>query len=166
MTEYKTLDLLRAGLSSGSILPPNVRATKVVTQPSLVVGGQRIHADAIVEFLVLNSPHKPIQALIELKSRLTPMVLEGVVHHLLRDRNELHRLAEYQDLYPMVAAPYISDSIQTRCKQLGVGYIDLNGTFALIHHDVYVDIVRPATVFKNPQGVKNIFSGRSRRILR
>jgi Mn-dependent DtxR family transcriptional regulator len=29
-----------------------------------------------------------------------------------------------------------------------------------------VDIVRPATAFKNPQGVKNIFSGKSRRILR
>ena len=66
----------------------------------------------------------------------------------------------------MVAAPYISDSVQTRCKELGVGYIDLNGTLALIHHDVYVDIVRPATAFKNPQGVNHIFSGRSRRIIR
>src|SRR5438128_2874017 len=27
-------------------------------------------------------------------------------------------------------------------------------------------LVRPATAFKNPQGIKNIFSGRSRRILR
>jgi hypothetical protein len=72
----------------------------------------------------------------------------------------------YEDLYPMVAAPYISDSVQARCKELGVGYIDLNGTFTLIHHDVYVDIIRPATTFKNPQGVKNVFSGRSRRIIR
>jgi hypothetical protein len=42
----------------------------------------------------------------------------------------------------------------------------LNGTFALIHGDIYVDVVRPATMFKNPQGAKNIFSGRSRRIIR
>ena len=66
----------------------------------------------------------------------------------------------------MVAAPYISESVQARCKELGVGYIDLNGTFALIHKDVYVDVVRPATAFKNPQGIKGVFSGRSRRILR
>ena len=166
MTEYKTLELLLAGLTSGSLLPPNVRATKVVAQSSFAAAGQRVPVDAIVEFTVVNSTHKPIQAVIELKSRLTPMALEGVVHQLLRHRNELHRLGEYQDLYPMVAAPYLSDSIQARCKELGVGYIDLNGTFALIHHDVYVDIVRPATAFKNPQGVKNIFSGKSRRILR
>ena len=49
----------------------------------------------------------------------------------------------------MVAAPYISESVQARCKELGVGYIDLNGTFALIHRDVYIDVVRPATAFKN-----------------
>jgi hypothetical protein len=56
--------------------------------------------------------------------------------------------------------------IHYRCKELGVGYIDLNGTLALINKDVYVDVVRPATAFKNPQGIRNVFSGRSRRILR
>ena len=166
MKEYKTLELLLAGLTSGSLLPPNVRATTVATRPSFEVAGRCIQPDAIVEFTVANSSPKTIKTVIELKSRLTPMELEGVVHQLLRHRNELHRLGDYEDLYPMVAAPYISDSVQARCKELGVGYIDLNGTFALIHHDVYVDIVRPATAFKNPQGVKNIFSGRSRRIIR
>jgi len=34
------------------------------------------------------------------------------------------------------------------------------------YKDVYVDVVRPVTAFKNPQGIKNIFSGKSRRILR
>ena len=166
MKEYKALELLLAGLTSGSLLPPNVRTTTVATQPSFDVAGKRIQVDAIVEFTVANSGHKTIKAVIELKSRLTPMTLEGVVHQVLRHRNELHRLGDYEDLYPMVAAPYISDSVQARCKELGVGYIDLNGTFALIHNDIYVDIVRPATAFKNPQGVKHIFSGRSRRIIR
>ena len=66
----------------------------------------------------------------------------------------------------MVAAPYLSDSVQRRCKELGVGYIDLNGNFLLARQGVYVDVVRPATAFKNPQGVKRIFAGRSRRIIR
>jgi hypothetical protein len=107
-----------------------------------------------------------LTAIIELKSRLQPMALEGVVHQVLRYRNELHRSGAYRDLYPMVAAPYISESVQARCKELGVGYIDLNGTVALIRKDVYIDVVRPATAFKNPQGIRNIFSGRSRRVLR
>jgi hypothetical protein len=101
-----------------------------------------------------------------MKSRLMPLVLEGAIHEVLGYGNELQRSGAFKDLYPMVAAPYISDSVQQRCKQLRVGYIDLNGTFALIHGDVYVDVGRPPTRFKNPPGVKNIFSGRSRRVTR
>ena len=94
------------------------------------------------------------------------MVLEGAIHQILRYRNELRKTDRSEDIYPMLAAPYVSESVQQRCKEVGLGYIDLNGTFAIIHKDVYVDVVRPATEFKNPQGIKNIFSGRSRRVLR
>lgn len=66
----------------------------------------------------------------------------------------------------MVGAPYISESVQNRCKELGIGYVDLNGTLLLARRNIYVDVVRPATAYKNPQGVKRIFSGRSRRIVR
>lgn len=160
------MELLLNGLESGSLLPSGVRARTLVADRPLQVSGQNIHPDAIVEFTVNRPVSTSITAVIELKSRLQPMGLEGAIHQVLRLRNELHRSGSYQDLYPMVAAPYISESVQSRCKELGVGYIDLNGTLALIHKDVYIDVVRPATAFKNPQGIKNIFSGRSRRILR
>jgi AraC-like DNA-binding protein len=166
MKEYNTLELLLDGLESGNLLPPGVRAKTLVADRRFQVSGQNIHPDAIVEFTVNRPVSTSITAVIELKSRLQPMGLEGAIHQVLRFRNELHRLGAYQDLYPMLAAPYISESVRTRCKELGVGYIDLNGTLALIHKDVYIDVVRPATAFKNPQGIKNIFSGRSRRILR
>jgi len=94
------------------------------------------------------------------------MALEGAMHQVLHVRNELRGIAEYGDLYPMIDAPYLSDSVQKRCKELGVGYIDLNGNFLLAHQGVYVDVARPATVVKHPQGVKRIFAGRSRRIIR
>jgi len=157
---------LREGSESGTIVPPGVQARIVAMQPSFEVAGRRVQVDAIVEFTVKDLPNKPIKAVIEMKSRLTPMVLEGAIYQVLGYRNELQKSGTFTDLYPMVAAPYISDSVQRRCKELGVGYVDLNGTFALIRNDVYVDIVRPATMFKNPQGVKNIFSSRSRRIVR
>lgn len=166
MTEYRALELLLKGLESGSLLPDGVRAKTLATDRPFPVSGQKIHPDVIVEFTLNRPVPTSITAVIELKSRLQPMALEGVVHQLLRYRNELHRSGAYKDLYPMVAAPYISESVQARCKELGVGYIDLNGTVALIHKDVYIDVVRPATAFKNPQGIKNIFSGKSRRVLR
>lgn len=166
MTEYKTLELLREGLESGTLLPSGVHAQTLATERTFQIAGQKIQPDAIVRFTASRPLPRSITAIIELKSRLSPMGLEGVIHQVIRYRNELHRSGEYQDLYPMVAAPYISESVQARCKELGVGYIDLNGTLALIHKDVYIDVVRPATVFKNPQGIKNVFAGRSRRILR
>jgi hypothetical protein len=166
MIENRFLQYLREGLDSGTIVPPGVQARIVAMQPFLEVADRRLQVDAIVEFTVKGLPNKPIKAVIEMKSRLSPMILEGAIHQVLGYRNELQKSGTFTDLYPMVAAPYISDSVQRRCKELGVGYIDLNGTFALIHDDVYVDVVRPATTFKNPQGVKNIFSSRSRRIIR
>ena len=166
MSHNATIEDLRDGLQTGSILPPGVTAKILGIEPSFDLPDHRIEVDALVEFTVKSHPGKPIKAIIELKSRLTPMVLEGVIHQVLRYRNELRRTGRFDDLYPMVAAPYISESVQTRCKELGVGYIDLNGTFALIREDIYVDVVRPASAFKNPQGIKNIFSGKSRRIIR
>ncbi len=166
MSENKFLQYLREGLESGAILPPGVQARIVTMQPSFEVADRHVQVDAIVDFIVKDLPDKPIKAVIEMKSRLTPLVLEGVIHQVLGYRNELQKSGTFTDLYPMVAAPYISDSVQRRCKELGVGYIDLNGTLALICDGVYVDVVRPATEFKNPQGVKNIFSSRSRRIIR
>jgi hypothetical protein len=166
MSENKFLKYLREGLESGTIVPPGVQARIVAMQPSFEIADRRVQVDAIVEFTVKDLPNKPIKAVIEMKSRLTPMVLEGAIHQVLGYRNELQKSGTFNDLYPMMAAPYISDSVQRRCKELGVGYVDLNGTFALIRDDVYVDVVRPATTFKNPQGVKNIFSSRSRRIVR
>jgi len=166
MSENKFIKYLREGLESGTIVPPGVQARIVAMQPSFEIADRRVQVDAIVEFTVKDLPNKPVKAVIEMKSRLTPMVLEGAIHQVLGYRNELQKSGTFNDLYPMMAAPYISDSVQRRCKELGVGYVDLNGTFALIRDDVYVDVVRPATTFKNPQGVKNIFSSRSRRIVR
>jgi len=157
---------LCCGLKDGTLLPASVRAEILASDQVVQVADRKVEVDAIVEFNVADLAQKPIRAAIEFKSRLTPLALEGAVHQVLQVRNELRGVAEYGDLYPMIAAPYLSDSVQKRCKELGVGYIDLNGNFLLAHQGVYVDVARPATVFKHPQGVKRIFAGRSRRIIR
>jgi hypothetical protein len=166
MKEHNQFREICTGLEAGTLLPANTHAKIIALNQSFKVADRRIEVDAIVEFTIKQQPHKKIRAAIEFKSRLTPLVLDGAVHKVLRIRNELRSLPEHAELYPMVATPYISDNLQRRCKELGVGYVDLNGTFLLETQDVYIDVVRPAKAFKNPQGVKNIFAGRSRRIIR
>jgi hypothetical protein len=55
LNEYKALELLLIGLTSATLLPPNLRATVLATQISLEVAGRRIQPDALVEFTVANS---------------------------------------------------------------------------------------------------------------
>ena len=166
MVSNNYLSELCAGLVTGKLLPSNVHATVLHCHEPIPSLGRSIDVDALVEFRIKELQHEPITAVLEFKSRLTPLVLEGAIHQVLGIRNSLRALAIYGDVYPMVAAPYISDSVQNRCKELGIGYADLNGTFLLAHKNIYVDVVRPATAFKNPQGIKRIFSGKSRRIAR
>jgi len=163
MIESSLETLFRDRLESGALTPSGVRVRSISMHPVL---GSQIEVDSLVEFSFEKIPHRLIKAVIELKSRLTPMVLEGAIHQILRYRNELRKTSGFEDVYPMLVAPYISDSVQQRCKEVGVGYMDLNGTFSLIHKDVYIDVVRPAVEFKNPQGVRNVFTGRSRRVVR
>jgi hypothetical protein len=154
------------GLATGKLLPSNVQANVLQCEEAIAAAGGPVRADALIEFRVRDVQQEPITAVLEFKSRLTPLILEGTIHQVLGFSNSLRTSASYKDVYPMVAAPYISESVQNRCKELGIGYVDLNGTLLLARNNIYVDVVRPATAYKNPQGIKRIFSGKSRRIAR
>jgi hypothetical protein len=166
MVPNKHLRELCNGLAAGKLLPSHVEARVLHCDEAIPSTGRPIQADALIEFRTKGVQEEPITAVLEFKSRLTPLILEGTIHQLLGISNSLRASARYRDLYPMVGAPYISESIQNRCKELGIGYVDLNGTLLLVCRNIYVDVVRPATAYKNPQGIKRIFSGKSRRIAR
>ncbi len=166
MASYKNLERLRQLITDGSLLPANLTAKVLHYKDEDVARSGKIRADAVIEFSLKDVAVPRIQAVIEFKSRLTPLILEGTIHQLLGITNYLRDSGLYPDAYPMVAAPYLSEAIQNRCRELGIGYIDLNGTLLLAHKGVYVNIVRPATVHKNPQGIKKVFTGQSRRIAR
>ena len=160
------LQELCEGLATGRLLPSNVQANVLHCDEAIPAAGRPVRADALIEFHVKEFQREPITAVLEFKSRLTPLILEGTIHQVLGISNSLRASAAYRDVYPMVGAPYISESVQNRCKELGIGYVDLNGTLLLARQNIYVDVVRPALAYKNPQGIKRIFSGRSRRIAR
>src|ERR1700681_3184877 len=94
------------GLESGTLLPTNVHAKLLSSEQAVRVVDRSIEVDVVVEFSVEHLSQTPIKAVIEFKSRLTPMALEGAIHQILKIRNELRSVAEYGELYPMVAAPY------------------------------------------------------------
>jgi hypothetical protein len=152
------------GLTTGRLLPSNIQANVLHCDEIIVAAGWLVQPDALIEFRVREVQQEPITAVLEFKSRLTPLILEGTIHQVLGISNSLRASDQYRDVYPMVGAPYISESVQNRCKELGIGYVDLNGTLLLARNNIYVDVVLPATAYRNPQGIKRIFSGRSRRI--
>lgn len=166
MVSNNQLRELCEGLATGKLLPSNVQANVLHCDEVRLSTGRPIQADALIEFHVKDVQLEPITAVLEFKSRLTPLLLEGTIHQLLGISISMRVTDGYPDLYPMVGAPYISESVRNRCKELGIGYVDLNGTLLLARKSIYVDVVRPATAYKNPQGIKRIFSGRSRRIAR
>jgi hypothetical protein len=147
LTSNNHLRELCESLATGKLLPSNVQANVLHCDEAILAAGKPVQADVLLEF----------------KSRLTPLILEGTIHQVLGISNSLRASAAYGDVYSMVGAPYISESVQNRCKELGIGYVDLNGTLLLARSNIYVDVIRPATAYENPQGIKRIFSGRSRR---
>ncbi|PYX78067.1 MAG: hypothetical protein DMG70_32925, partial [Acidobacteria bacterium] len=79
MMEYNLLQYLREGLESGTLAPPGVQARIVEMQPLFKGTHTQTQVDAIVEFSLKDRHNKLSRAVIEMKSRLTPMVLEGAI---------------------------------------------------------------------------------------
>ena len=123
MTETEFEREFRERLDSGKVTPPGVRALNIRMQP-LLGGDSNVRVDALAEFSFERIPNRVIKAVIELKSRLTPMALEGAIHQVIGYRNQLRKSSEFDDVYPMLAAPYISESVQRRCQEVGPAHRD------------------------------------------
>ena len=150
MASNNHLRELCEGLATGKLLPSNVQANVLHCDEAISAAGRPVEADALIEFRVKEVQQEPITAVLEFKSRLTPLILEGTIHQVLGISNSLRASAAYGDVYPMVGAPYISESVQNRCKELGVGYVDLNGTLLLARGSIYVDVIRPSRWRREP----------------
>jgi hypothetical protein len=165
MEAREVAERLQEELEAGRLLPSNLRGKVTRSNYRLSLPEGSIDLDLVVEFTLQDFSRK-IFAVIECKSRLAPTSLGSVAHQLQRARTELRRQLDSRDVCLLVAAPYIPPSVQEVCKELHLGYIDLNGNFYLAHDGIYFDIVRRPSKFRRVHGLRNIFSGKSRRILR
>jgi hypothetical protein len=83
MTSNKQLRELCEGLATGRLLPLNVQASVLDCEQLLPSTGKPVQVDALIEFQVKDVRQERITAVLEFKTRLTPLILEGTIHQLL-----------------------------------------------------------------------------------
>ena len=162
MESQEIVSKLADGLDSGALLPFPLRAKVLHTDYRFPLGERDLGVDLVVEF---TTDKHTVTAVIECKSRLTPSTVEGLLYEM-RQLESHRRSSPFRNAKAMIAAPYISEPLRLRFKEAGIGYLDLNGSFYLSGDDLYIDIARPKGPYGNPQGTKNIFVGKSRRVIR
>lgn len=155
------------GLESGELLPKELRAKVVKSEYRLALPEGQMQIDLIVEF-AMGTGNLRVGSAIECKSRVSPLEVQLIAQRLKRTTEVLRTLLPTMASEPclMIAAPYLSESTQDACKKLGLGYIDLNGNLYLASNGIHFDIFKPSKQFRPEQGLKSIYSGKSRRILR
>jgi len=163
METHEIVSQLADGLNSGTLLPPQIQAKVLHEDRRFHFDDNDLGVDLLVEFTI--NRHKIITA-IECKSRLTSASVKNLPYSLHQTRVN-RRAADLRNAKSMIAAPYISEPLRSQLRQIGVGYIDLNGTFFLDDEEgIYIDIAKGKGRYGTPQGTKNIFIGKSRRLVR
>lgn len=165
MRSEEILGRFTEGLQSGKLLPAGVTARIIQTDLRLPIDSHDLGVDLVAEFEIIPAGKRILTA-IECKSRLSPTTVEPMLFRLNQARTRLQTSTRSQELKLLIAAPYLSPGVRERCRELNIGYLDLNGTFFLADDGVFIDVVRPATAYRIPQGVKNVFAGKSRRVIR
>jgi hypothetical protein len=67
--------------------------------------------------------------------------------------------APCRDVYTMVGAPYISESVQNRCKELGIGYVDITNQLpATRERTVLLELLRVMRSLQN-DGIEVVICG-------
>lgn len=151
---------LAEGLDSSQLLQSGLRAKSLRANYRLPLPEGLFEVDLIIEFSLQSEGIRVLSA-IECKSRLSPMDVQLAAAQLRRIKEKLRDFmpGEHKEPCLMVAAPYISESTQNACKQLGLGYIGLNRNLYLVSDGIHIEISRPAKEFKPEQGLKPLTSG-------
>ncbi len=69
-------------------------------------------------------------------------------------------------IYPLLIAPYISDSVAAICQQEGIGWLDLGGNCELEFGGIWVERRSLPRKYKEERRLKSLYSPKASRILR
>ena len=70
------------------------------------------------------------------------------------------------NIYPIFAAPYISEQSRTICKDLGVGFIDLSGNCRIVFENIYISREGFPNLQLKQRPLRSLYSAKSSRIIR
>jgi hypothetical protein len=132
---------------------PFIKLRSSVMRASL----QGVDVDLLLELKIRGNSRKVV---VEVKSPGEPRVIRAAIQQL---REYLDRT---EDVYPMVAAPYISDDSARVCKKNSVGYMDLAGNFLFNFDEIYIERKNYPNPAIERRQVRSIFSPKSSRIVR
>ena len=69
-------------------------------------------------------------------------------------------------VYPILIAPFISDSVAARCEEDQVGHLDLSGNCNLEFGGVWIERQGRPRKYKEERGLKSLFTPKASRVLR
>ena len=69
-------------------------------------------------------------------------------------------------IYPLLIAPYISDSVAAICQQEGIGWLDLGGNCELEFGGLWFRVETPKRVHQERRILKSLFTPKASRVLR
>ena len=69
-------------------------------------------------------------------------------------------------IYPLLIAPYISDSVAGICQQEGIGWLDLGGNCDLEFGGLWFHVETPKRVHQERRILKSLFTPKASRVLR
>jgi len=73
---------------------------------------------------------------------------------------------EVPNAYPVLAAPYLTESTRKMCKEAGVGYFDLAGNVYLRFDNVLVDRTTPLAIRQERKTVRSLSSPKVSQVIR
>jgi hypothetical protein len=116
-------------------------------------------ADLVVRMRLLGRARTLV---IEAKASGQPKSARGAIDQLRR----LLLDERFRDAYPVFAAPYVSETARSICREAECGYFDLAGNCRFSLDGVYIERASGPNPFKESRGEPSVFSPKSSRILR
>ncbi len=135
------------------VLLENLRVKRVVRQATL--GERRV--DLLVD---IEAGAVVAQLAIEVRGTGEPRFAREAVFQLLTAAKEA------PGVYPVFAAPYVTESTRRLCKEAGVGYIDLAGNVYLRFDGVLIDRSTPVAIRMERKALRSLSTPGASRVVR
>ena len=87
-------------------------------------------------------------------------------HAIWSLKRSLGKTVEGTPVYPLLIAPYISESVAKMCKEEGIGHLDLSGNCNIEFGGIWIERHGRPRKYKEERGQKSLYTPKATRLLR